>query len=496
MLRFRHTAFVLVVCAPSLTVGQNFNARNDFLGLQGSEVGWSIEKTMGGYMAFEGYSPDTIPGASVGFTSLDETGVVLSSWSFGQDSISTTPGWANTLDRMPDGGFVSCGATNPGDVNHALVWRFSATGDSLWSTQLFNDSGYASLGWMAKGLADGSVVAVGSVYPPDTASNIFLAKLSAVGEPVWIRTYGGGGSDRGYSLDVLPDNGFVIGGHTGSFGAGALDTYVLRTDSSGGQLWHRWFGTEYDDCVGNVTVAQNGDILVSGCKTMYMAGNNTYLRSQAIRLTPDGDVIWDHLFGIPDIFNGRLTAKEFPDGSFVAVGDQINTATGYPHGSLLKYTADGDSLWMRSYTHPSVSGWLDWHELRDVLVEPDGGITAVGYLDDLTNQDLWVIRVDSFGCLVPGCQQFDNIAEQGLELNILAYPNPTQGKLFLSFRSADPPDGEFMLFNSAGAVVQRFAPGAASVEIDYDISHHPPGMYLLQYQQQGASRWAQRIIKE
>lgn len=120
---------------------------------------------------------------------------------------------------------------------------------------------------------------------------------------------------------------------------------------------------------------------------------------------------------------------------------------------------------------------------------------ATGSCND-GEQDLWVLKVDSFGCLVPGCQLYDNIAEQGLELNVLAYPNPTRGKLFLSFRSAHQPTGEFILFNSAGADVQRFAPGGSSVEIDYDIGHHPAGMYLLQYQEQGRVKWSQKVIKE
>lgn len=436
--------------------------RYDHGGLSWPQVGWSIERTDSTLMIFEGFGESESSEARIGWTRREPDGEYVALSSFFADSINFTCGWANTTDTHPEGGFIACGTTDPEGVAHALVWRFDANGDSLWSRQLFNDSAYSSLGWMAKGLEDGSLVAVGTVAPLGQNGNVFLVKLDANGNIDWTRTYGSSAVDRGYSVDIMPDGGFTIGGHTMGFGAGALDTYVIRTDSAGNQLWYRRFGTEYDDCVGNVTVAQNGDILVSGCKTMYMVGINTYLRSQAIRLTPDGDVIWDHLFGPPDILNGRLTAKEFSDGSFVAPGDQINTATGYPHGSLLKYSADGDSLWMRSYTHPSVSGWLDWHELRDVVIEPDGGVTAVGYLDDLTNQDLWVIKVDSFGCLVPGCQQFDNIAEKGLALNVLVYPNPTQGRIFLSFRSAYRPRVSSSCSISPGRSCGAFNPAAVA----------------------------------
>lgn len=480
----------------ALVHGQAFNDRYDHGGLFWPEVGWSIEATDSAYLIFEGFGETESSEARIGWISRTADGEFVVQSTFFADSINYTCGWANTTDAHPEGGFTACGTTDSQGTAYAQVWRFDADGDSLWTRKLFIDSGYSSLGWMAKALDDGGSVAVGTVVPPGQNGEVFLVKLDPAGSILWTRTYGSSAVDRGYSLDLMQDGGFVIGGHTMGFGAGALDTYVIRTDSAGNQLWYRRFGTEYDDCVGNVTVAQDGDILVSGCKTMYMVGLNTYLRSQAIRLTPEGDVLWDRLFGPPDIFNGRLTAKEFPDGSFVAPGDQINSATGYPHGSLLKYSADGDSLWMRSYTHPSVSGWLDWHELRDVVIEPDGGVTALGYLDDLTNQDLWVIRVDSFGCLVPGCQLYDNIAEQGLQLNVLVYPNPTEGRLFLSFRSATPPAGEFTLVNISGQVVRRFRPGNSSVEIDLDISEQPTGLYLLKYEDQLGTRWEGKIIKE
>ncbi len=406
------------------------------------------------------------------------------------------PGWANSLDQLADGSFVSCGATAPGGVNHAIVWRFGANGDSLWTRQLYNDSGYASLGWMAKGMADGSVVATGTVYPPASSPQAFLVKFGPQGDSLWTRTFGGSAIDASYSVDLMADGGFVLGGYTTSYDGGDQQTYVVRTDSVGNQLWYETLGSDEEDCIGDVTVAINTDIIVTGCRTQYFNGNNYFERAYAARLSDGGAVIWEKEYGPVDPFNSIATAKELPDGSFIAPGSYLAGPGSGPKGILLRFAANGDSIWMRQYDHPSTTGWLRWHELRDLVIEPDGGATAVGYLADTANQDLWVIRVDSFGCLVPGCQAYDNIAEQGLDLNILAYPNPTKGQLFLSFRSAQPPTGDFILFNSAGAVVQRFQPGGQSVEIDYDIGHHSSGMYLLQYLEQGAVRWSHKIIKE
>jgi hypothetical protein len=133
--------------------------------------------------------------------------------------------------------------------------------------------------------------------------------------------------------------------------------------------------------------------------------------------------------------------------------------------------------------------------LQDVVPEPDGGFTACGNLSD-GQQDLWVIRVDSFGCLVPGCQMYDHIAEQATELHVCIYPNPTSDRLYISFRSGTEPTGIFKVIDSAGSVVRVFSPGGRSEEIDLDVRDLKVGLYLLQYEDVKGKRWAEKFMKE
>lgn len=492
----RYVPLILGLTWWAQVIGQSFNDRYDHLGYQWPEAAWSIEKTDGGYLIFEGFGVTESTEAQVGLVSRDNSGNFSVTGFFTADSINFTCGWANTTDSYVGGGHVMCGTTDAQGVAHALVWRFDDNGDTLWTTQLFNDSGYTSLGWMAKGLNNGSVVATGRVFLGTGSAQAFLCKLNAFGDTIWSRDYGGSAFDAAYSVDLTADGGFVLGGYTTSYDGGDQQTYVVRTDSMGNQLWYETLGSNEEDCIGDVTVAMNSDIVVTGCRTQYFDGNNYHLRAYAARLTDAGSVLWEKQYGPVDPWSSISTARELPDGSFISPGTWLAGPGSGPKGVLLKFNAEGDSIWMRQYDHPSATGWLRWHVLKDLVLEPDGGVTACGYLSDTANQDLWVIRVDSCGCLVPGCQQFDNIAEQGLDLNILAYPNPTSGKFYLSFRSARAPNGEFVLFNSSGAAVQRFQPGSKSVEVDLDISEQPVGLYLIKYSDQNGTRWESRIIKE
>ena len=62
---------------------------------------------------------------------------------------------------------------------------------------------------------------------------VYLIKTNASGDTLWTRTYGGRGSARGYSAQQTSDGGYIIAGHTGSFGGGGDDVYLIKTDSLG-----------------------------------------------------------------------------------------------------------------------------------------------------------------------------------------------------------------------------------------------------------------------
>ena len=473
---------------------QQFNIRNDFQGFGQPEVTWGIEELGGQLLIYSGNADTTNTGWRTGFTRLTLDGAVLSEFSFGSVDISYYPGWSNTIDAREGLGIGACGSLDSSTMDRAVVWRFNSTGDSLWAVRLFEQEGYESLGYAAHWVGDTAIAAVGMAVIPGSYAQVFLALLDTTGEVLWTRFYGGPNDDYGRSIDIAPEGSIYVGGDTRSYSGPDADDLLMKLDLDGDLLWMVTPGTSYDEASARVCATQDNGVVYVGASTEYMVGTLPYSRLLARRYSPSGSLLWTKKYGPVRNVHELWSVKALPTGDFISCGTLMGPE--YPHGCLLKFNADGDSLWMRSYTHPSTdTTWSDWHDLRDVIATTNGGFAACGYLLSL-GQDSWVIKVDSFGCLVPGCQQFDNIAEQGIDLNILAYPNPTQGRLFLSFRSARSPQGEFTLLNSAGQVVKRFQPGGASVEIDYDIGHHPSGMYLLRYEEQGVVRWSQKVIKE
>src|SRR5271157_5372421 len=59
----------------------------------------------------------------------------------------------------------------------------------------------------------------------------------------WSKTYGGPNWDVAYALAQTSDDGYALAGFTESFGAGAIDFWLVKTDASGNMLWNNTYGT-------------------------------------------------------------------------------------------------------------------------------------------------------------------------------------------------------------------------------------------------------------
>jgi hypothetical protein len=57
--------------------------------------------------------------------------------------------------------------------------------------------------------------------------------FSVEASSMWSQTYGGTGSDEGWSVVETGDGGYATAGYTASYGAGSTDAWLVKTDESG-----------------------------------------------------------------------------------------------------------------------------------------------------------------------------------------------------------------------------------------------------------------------
>ena len=143
-------------------------------------------------------------------------------------------------------------------------------------------------------------------------------------------TFGGTGSESAYSEQQTADGGFVLAGSTDSFGAGAADAYLVRTDGQGNKLWERTFGgTGYDYAYSVQQTADGGFVLAGSTDSLAQAVLTPTLSARMRRGTSYGR----RPSAVPP--TAAHSVQQTADGGFVLAGGAW----------LIRTDAQGNTLW-------------------------------------------------------------------------------------------------------------------------------------------------------
>jgi len=299
------------------------------------------------------------------------------------------PDWCNSVQQTSDGGFIATGGTasNGSGAYDVLLMRINAYGDTVWTRTLGgegDDEGNSVLQ-----TADGGYIVVGYTASFGAGAwDVWLIKTNAAGDTLWCRTYGGASADYGASIVQTSDGGYVIAGYTSSFGAGAGEVWLIRTDAHGDTLWTKTFGGTGDDEGKSVRRTLDGGYIVTGCTHSYSHGafgRQLWL----LKVNEAGDTSWTRTYGGGD--SRGLSVGVTQDGGFVVSG--LAGGISYAYAWLLRVNSLGDTLWTRLFGGEGVSIG------NSVQQTQDGGYIIVGFTDSLGAgmDDVWLIRLDSEG---------------------------------------------------------------------------------------------------
>lgn len=228
------------------------------------------------------------------------------------------------------------------------------------------------------------------------------------------------------------DGGYLIGGLSNSLSCnGGYDSWVVKTNSLGVQQWSKCYGGSFDD--GDAILGHqypNGDYLFVGYKNDHIAGS---YQKKITRIKSNNIVDWQQTYGGHNSNTSLQSLLVLPDGDIVSAGVDFFDAV------ILKANEFGDSIWTRKYKYQTATV----NNLWDIDSTSDGGFVAIG-TTNFGGQDVWIIKVDRFGCLEPGCWlpeqyqiKYENVAgideyEWGY-FNL--YPNPSNGNFNLQYET-------------------------------------------------------------
>jgi len=134
-----------------------------------------------------------------------------------------------SVQEVTGGGFIIAGSTETLDEKGYLIYvlRTDAGGEIIWEKTFGSRS--SQIGSSIGEAPDGSFVVAGW-SDAVAARDCYLLKCDSGGRLLWERTVGGNKIDRAYSALALSDGSYVLAGETESFGAGALDGYLVKLE--------------------------------------------------------------------------------------------------------------------------------------------------------------------------------------------------------------------------------------------------------------------------
>jgi hypothetical protein len=217
---------------------------------------------------------------------------------------------------------------------------------------------------------------------------------SAQPEEVWNMTYGGQGNDVGSSVIESKDGRYIIAGWTNSYGAGKLDAWLIKTDTTGNEIWNRTYGGSGDDNIFSVQETMDGGYILIGSTESYGSGDRDLW---LIKTDSRGNNIWDKTFGGPNEDTG-LSIIELSDGDYIIAGGANASYNGDAQRSksdawLIRAESDGTIKWGKNFSF----GNLSYSIVTAVQETADGGYILSGYSFGSDFQGAWAIKTNQEG---------------------------------------------------------------------------------------------------
>ena len=286
----------------------------------------------------------------------------------------------------------------PGDISmHRILWFvwvpavFLCTSllnaqipDTLW-TRTYG-SGFDDRGMSVQVTSDSGYIIGGYTGVAGSGYDFYLVKTDPYGDTLWTKTYGGSSHDYGCSVRQTTDGGYVIVGYSYSFGGVRPDVYVVKTDSLGIMEWDRVYGDTLYDSGSDIQQTMDGGYIVTGVTCPQgMGAEDLWL----LKLDSLGDTLWTRIYGTMGSDGGSAVVQT-ADSGYVMTGTN-GTSASYSLW-ILKTDLNGNLLWSKVYSPGNYSGGSSIQKTNDggfVI----GGTTFAGAGDS----DFWLLKTDSLG---------------------------------------------------------------------------------------------------
>jgi hypothetical protein len=343
----------------------------------GEDQGRSVQQTSDGGYIVAGRT-GSYPNYDVYLIKTNATGDTLWTRTYGTGS---DVGYS--VQQTTDGGYIIAGFTTFGNDYQVYLIKTNSSGDTLW-TRAYGGT-VVDVGYSVQQTTDRGYIVAGYTQLFGNDYNVYLVKTNTSGDTLWTRTYGGTGTDVGWSVRQTQDSGYIVAGYTNSFGNND-QVYLVKTNAQGGTLWTRTYGGTGTDRGYSVQQTSDGGYIVAGQTLSFGNASQVYL----IKTNASGDTLWTRNYGGTDDDWG-WSVQQTSDGGYIVAGGTYSFGNG-EQVYLIKTNASGGTLWTRTY-----GGAVD-EDGQSVQQTSDGGYIVGGHTTSFGNgYQVYLIKTDANG---------------------------------------------------------------------------------------------------
>ncbi len=211
----------------------------------------------------------------------------------------------------------------------------------------------------------------------------YLMKLNSAGTLQWSFNYGNTMPEDGNAVIETNDNGFAIAGYFNNNGLNNY-TYLIKLSSDGNMLWDKVYGS--NGIARAILQTSDGGYIMTGTEC-----NNNNCDIFLLKCSSDGTLLWNKWFGGP-LTEEAYALKQTTGGDLIIAGSSKNFDSN-GDAYLLKTDPSGNLLWSKTYggSNSDIAYSLD-------ITNDDGYIlTGSTRSFGLSGYDIYVVKTDKDG---------------------------------------------------------------------------------------------------
>ncbi|MFK7832449.1 MAG: hypothetical protein AB8B52_04160 [Winogradskyella sp.] len=298
------------------------------------------------------------------------------------------------------------------DVSGNISWQksFGYQGaDNGISVIETNDQGYLITGTLDV-TASGGEGNFSRSTNRHAGGDYWALKLDATGTLQWSQYFGGNFTDAPTDVIQTEDNGFIIVGSSDSndtdisSNIGTYDFWILKISAAGDLVWEKSFGGDQIDEARSIVKSNDGNYIIAGdtrSNDNDISNNKGAADLWLIKITPNGDLLWEKTIGGSNFDVARSIIKAETNGFILAGSSRssdkdVSANNGQNDAWILKVDDNGNLLWETTVGGANIDFAYSVAQLNEGSIIGVGDSTSNDgdILENKGFTDVLIIRID------------------------------------------------------------------------------------------------------